>query len=323
MRALITTHPFGTVDPRPLELLRGIGVAYVLNPLGRRPTESELCALIADADLLIAGTEPITDRVMACAPRLRIISRVGIGLDNVDLTAARQRGIAVAYTPDAPAPAVAELTLGLMLSLLRSIHTANARLRADGWHRFMGRRLGTMTVGIIGVGRVGRRVIGLLRPFGSEILANDLEPAHDLPGVSWAEKNDIYDRADLISLHVPLTPNTINLIAAPEIDRMKPDAFLINTARGGIVNERDLAAALREGRLAGAALDVFGEEPYAGELIGTDRCLLTCHMGSMSVDCRAQMEIEATENVVRFLEGRLPPQLVPESEYRMHAARSA
>ena len=319
--ALITTVPFGSVESRPLDLLREAGIDYVLNPLGRRPTEAELCELIRGVELFIAGTEPITERVMAAAPRLRIISRVGIGLDNVDLVAARRRGIVVSYTPDAPAPAVTELTIGLMLSLLRHIHTADHRVRNEGWHRFMGRRLGELTVGIIGVGRVGRGVIRLLSGFGARILANDLTPARDLPGVAWVEKDEIYRRADVISVHLPLTGQTDNLIAGAELSRMKPDAIVINTSRGGIVNEADLAAALRAGGIAGAAIDVFCDEPYAGELLGLERCLVTCHMGSMSMDCRLRMELEATQNVLHFLQTGAPVQSVPEDEYQMQEAK--
>src|SRR6185503_13336605 len=174
VNAVISTAPFASVDSRPIDLLRDAGIHVTPNPYGRWPTEAELCDLVRDADLFIAGTEPITDRVMAAAPRLRLISRVGIGLDNVDLSAARRRNIAVSYTPDAPAPAVAELTIALMLSLLRHVHNADRLVRSGGWHRFLGRRLGELTVGIIGIGRVGRRVVDLLQPFGARVLANDV-----------------------------------------------------------------------------------------------------------------------------------------------------
>jgi len=320
LKAVISTAPFASVDSRPIDLLRAAGLDVTPNPYGRWPTEPELCDLLRDADLFIAGTEPITERAMAAAPRLRIISRVGIGLDNVDLTAARRRGIVVSYTPDAPAPAVAELTIGVMLSLLRHVHVADRRVRAGGWHRFMGRRLSELTVGIIGVGRVGRRVVNLLAPFGSRILANDLKPAIELAGIDWVDKAAIYEQADVISLHVPLTMQTENMIGATEIGRMKPGAVLINTSRGGIVNEAALAAALRAGRIAGAAVDVFTHEPYAGELAAIDRCLVTCHMGSMSIDCRMRMELEAAENVLHFLRHGVPRQSVPEEEYRPHEA---
>jgi len=176
-RVLITTVPFGH-QPRPLELLKSEGIEYVINPIGRRLTENELAAMVGDYDVLIAGTEPITAKVMDAAPRLRLISRVGIGLDSVDLAAARSRGIHVSYTPEAPAPAVAELTVGLMLSLLRDIPSADRGMRNGVWHRSMGRRLSAQTVGVVGVGRVGKRLIKHLTGGfpGIRIVANDLQP---------------------------------------------------------------------------------------------------------------------------------------------------
>jgi len=319
-RVLITTIPFGEVDRRPLNLLEQAGIEYVINPIGRRLRPEELAEMIGDVDALIAGTEPITAEVMDRAKRLRLISRVGIGLDSVDLQAARARDILVSYTPDAPAPAVAEMTMGLILSLLRSLSQADRAMRGGVWHRFLGRRLSNMTVGVIGVGRVGKRLIRHLQGFAPHILANDLVPDREFSAahqVQWVEKDTIYKEADIISLHLPLTPLTRNLIARHELDMMKPDAMLINTSRGGMVNEHDLAQALKQGRLAGAALDVFGQEPYSGELVTIENCLLTCHMGSMSRDCRAQMELEATEEAVRFFKGESLRLLVPEDEYLM------
>ena len=146
-KALITTVPFADKNRLPLELLEAAGISYLINPLGRRLKEMELAEMVKDADVLIAGTEPITDLVMGRASKLKLISRVGIGLDSVDLVAAERRGIKVAYTPDAPAPAVAELTFGLMLSLLRSVHVANLQMHQGTWQRHMGRRLAEVTVG--------------------------------------------------------------------------------------------------------------------------------------------------------------------------------
>src|SRR5439155_18902513 len=176
-RVLITTVPFG-LQPRPLERLQTEGIEYVINPIGRRLKEDELAQLIRDFDVVIAGTEPITARVMDGAGRLQLISRVGIGLDRVDLPAARARGIQVSYTPEAPSPAVAELTIGLMLALLRDIPATDRVMRQGVWRRSMGRRLSAMTVGVVGVGRIGKRVIRhLVGGFhGVRILANDLQP---------------------------------------------------------------------------------------------------------------------------------------------------
>jgi len=325
-RALITTIPFGKVNRKPLDLLDEAGIEYIINPIGRRLRPEELADLISDVDVLIAGTEPITAAVLERAKRLRLISRVGIGLDSVDLQAARQRDILVSYTPDAPAPAVAEMTMGLILSLLRSLSQADRGMRGGVWHRFLGRRLSELTVGVIGVGRVGKRLIRHLQGFGPRIMANDLVPDREFGithGIQWAEKDAIYKEADIVSLHLPLTPLTGNLITRREIEIMKPDAVLINTSRGGMVNEHDLSQALKQGRLAGAALDVFGQEPYSGELVTIENCLLTCHMGSMSRDCRAQMELEATEEAVRFFKGEPLRLLVHEDEYRIRKAGHA
>lgn len=319
-RALITTVPFAEVDGRPLALLEEEGIECILNPIGRRLREGELADLVGGVEVLIAGTEPITAAVMDRGDRLRLISRVGIGLDNVDLLAARQRGIQVSYTPDAPAPAVAEMTMGLILSLLRSLSGVDRAMRGGVWHRVIGRRLAELTVGVIGVGRVGKRLIRHLQGFAPRILANDLSPDREFCAtypLRWVEKETIYKEADVITLHLPLTPATRNLIGRRELDLMKSDAVLINTSRGGMVNEHDLAQALKQGRLAGAALDVFAQEPYAGELVAVENCVLTCHMGSMTRDCRAQMELEATEEAIRFFKQQPLRHLVPEEEYRL------
>lgn len=318
-RALITTTPFGDGNRLPLEMLQSAGIEFVINPLGRRLKEQELADMVADFDVLIAGTEPITERVFARARNLRLISRVGIGLDSVDLLAAERRGIKVAYTPDAPAPAVAELTVALILSLLRSVHVCNLEMHAGQWQRHLGRRIAEVTLGIIGTGRVGSRVLRRIAPFGTpRVLVNDINPNPKLVPelkLEWVGKEEIYRSADVISLHVPMTAQTRNMIRREQLLQMKADALLVNTARGGIINEADLVEVLRSGHLGGVALDVFEHEPYSGALADCERCLLTSHMGSMSVDCRTRMEIEATEEAVRFLQGKPLQSPVPPEEY--------
>lgn len=318
---LITTVPFGEFDPTPLSRLHAADgeATFVVNPIGRKLKEAELAELAPDFDILIAGTEPITRRVMQAAPRLKLISRVGIGLDSVDLHAARELGIAVSYTPDAPAPAVAELTLAHMLNMLRFLPVIDRKMRAKEWHRIMGERLALQTVGIIGTGRIGSRVLRHLHGFApARILVNDLQPDTELYAKYNAEhvdKETLYREADVISLHVPLTRQTRHMIGAREMAMMKPTARLVNTARGGIVHEGDLYEALTGGRIAGAAIDVFEEEPYSGPLTQTERCLISCHMGSMTQDCRAEMEIRATEEALRFVRGEPLAGVVPEYEY--------
>jgi len=320
-KVLVTTVPFGDRVRLPLDLLEAAGVEYVINPLGRKLKEEELAEMAGDFEVLIAGTEPITEKVMSRAPELRMISRVGIGLDSVDLLAAERRGITVSYTPDAPAPAVAELTIGLMFSLMRSIHVANAQMHQGEWRRHFGRRVSELTIGVMGAGRIGGRVLRHLAALGAgRLLVNDTNPEcrlnTTLPG-EWVEKDVIYREADIVSLHVPLTAQTKNMVRREHLLYMKPDAMIVNTARGGIINEADLAEVLRAGHLGGAAVDVFCEEPYSGELSSIERCLLTSHMGSMSVDCRTRMEIEATEEAIRYLAGAPLQGVVPPAEYQV------
>lgn len=320
-KVLITTVPFGEKNRLPLEQLGSAGINYLINPIGRKLKEDELAEMVTDFDVLIAGTEPITDKVMGKAKSLKLISRVGTGLDSVDLLAAEQRGIRVSYTPDAPAPAVAELTIGLMLSLLRSVHVANAQMHRGEWQRHFGRRISEVTVGVIGAGRIGGRVLRGLSGFGMpRVLVNDTQPyPHLFPELEleWVEKETIFREADVVTLHLPLTTQTKNMVRREQLLQMKKDAIIINTARGGIINEQDLEAVMKAGYLSGAAIDVFNLEPYLGGLASVERCLLTSHMGSMSVDCRTRMEIEATEEAVRFLTGKKQQCAVPPEEYEV------
>jgi D-3-phosphoglycerate dehydrogenase / 2-oxoglutarate reductase len=318
-KVLITTVPFGEKNRLPLELLEKAEVEYLINPFNQKLTEAQLAEIVTDFDVIIAGTEPITEKVMENARKLKFISRVGIGLDSVDLLAARKRGIQVSYTPDAPSPAVAELTIGLMLTLLRSVHVSNSQMHQGNWYRYFGRRLGEITVGLIGLGRIGTRVLKMLNGFGTpKILLNDILPNSELDrefNIEWASKEIIYKEADIISLHLPLTNLTKYLIRKEQIFQMKSDAILINTSRGGIINEQDLYEAMQSEHLSGAAIDVFEKEPYDGPLRGIERCLLTAHMGSMSADCRKRMEVESTEEVIRFLNGKILEGAVPQDEY--------
>jgi D-3-phosphoglycerate dehydrogenase len=320
---LITTSPFGESDPRALRVLDENGIAYKLNPYGRRLREIELAGLIGDYEVLIAGTEPITDVVLDRAAKLKLIAHTGIGLDNIPLAEARRRGIAVTYTPSAPSPAVAELTIGQMLALLRQTPHADRDMRQGIWNRRIGRRISGLTVGVIGVGRVGRLVIRHLQAFTPlRILANDLivdEGFARLTGCTWTDKETILQEADIITLHVPLTRQTRSMIGRRELEILKLDAILINTSRGGIVDESALAEALRQRPDLSAAIDVFDEEPYSGELAGLENCLLSCHMASCTRDCRLQMELEAAKEVVRYFDGQPFANPVPESEYQIQA----
>lgn len=327
-RVIVTTVPFGVIDPQPLEMLRAADIECVINPLGRKLKTSEVADVIRGFPVVIAGTEDISAQTMADCPDLKAICRVGVGLDSVDLPMARHLGISVAYTPDGPAPAVAELAVGQMLALARGAMAVDRGLRRGEWNRFTGRRLGCSTVGVIGVGRIGKRVVRhLLGGFpGVRVLAHDIaadDEARAIPGVEWVGREELLARSDFVSLHVPLSPATRGLIGARELTVMKASSVLVNTARGGIVDEDALAAALASGTIGGAAVDVFEQEPYAGPLTGLDSALLTCHMGSMTADCRLTMEVEATAEAIRFLNGQPFQTPVPEAEYALAEASRA
>jgi len=326
MKVLVTTVPFAQEDSSHLDLLDSAGIEYVINPLGRKLKEAELAELVPDYDFLIAGTEPIGPLVMNNAKRLKLISRVGVGLDSVDLCYAREKRISVSYTPEAPAPAVADLSIGLMISLLRGIYQANSDLHDGVWERRQGRRLTEVSVGLVGLGRIGGRVCKILNRMGvKRVLVHDsnseLRAVPDLT-YEFTDLDDILRTCDIVSLHVPLTPSTKSMISAREISLMKESSVLVNTARGGIIDETDLADALKANQILGAAIDVFEMEPYDGELRRLQNCLLTAHMGSMSIDCRFRMEYEATQEVVRFATGEPCISLVPEEEYNLQALKN-
>ncbi|MGK5092508.1 phosphoglycerate dehydrogenase [Deltaproteobacteria bacterium TL4] len=323
-KIFISTVPFGEIDRTPLDLLEQTGWDYQINPLGRKLTPEEVGAFVKDGEGLIAGTENL-DVVLKTAKNLKIISRVGIGLDSVPLAKCKELGITVAYTPDAVTHAVAEFTVGMMVSVTRYVCQADRNARKPVWKRFIGKRIGESVLGIIGVGRIGTQIIRLISGFKpKEILVNDLkdktqeiQQLRDQYGlcIRQVEKEEIYKNADILSLHVPLSPLTRNLINKDVFPQFRKDVFLINQARGGIVNESDLYEALKAQTIAGAAIDVFEQEPYTGPLTELENIVLTQHMGSCSFDCRSRMEIEAAENLIRFFKKEPLLGEVPEEEY--------
>jgi D-3-phosphoglycerate dehydrogenase len=276
------------------------GVELRTNPYRRKLTEDEAVEQLSDGVVgLVAGLEPLTARVLGSAPSLRAIARVGIGLDSVDLAAAERLGIEVMNTPDPPARAVAELTLGHILSLLRRISLVDRRLHAGTWSPEMGSLLSGRTVGFVGFGRIGRRLARLLEPFDVEILVND-PAAGDVPH-ERTSLDDLLSRSNVITLHVPYGPDTHHLIDANRLALMRPDAILVNVARGGLIDEDALADALGREGIAGAALDCFADEPYHGPLAGMDRVQMTAHMGTYARETRDQMEREAATKIVECL----------------------
>ena len=324
LRVLVTNIPFAHMNPKPREILEEAGVEILINPLGRALSEDEFAEMIAGFDVVLAGVEPVNARIMDAAPDLKLIARIGIGIDSVDLLAARERGIPVTHTPDGPSPATAELTVAAMMDIARGVSHADRTIRGEDWKRLVGVRVAGATVGVIGVGRIGKRVIRHLTGGFDDvrILANDLVPDEAFGreyGVAWTDKESIYRRSDFVTLHVPRTALTRHLIGAAELAMMKPSCRLLNMARGGIVDEAALAHALRTGEIAAAALDVYETEPYVGELAQLDNVVMTCHMGANTPDCRLAMETGAVLEVKNLLAGAPFTNPVAEIEYERAA----
>ncbi len=315
VRILVSTHPFAAVDPQPAELIIKHGFELEFNPYGRKITTSELKMLLPEVDALIAGTEKINAEVLEYAKDLKLISRVGIGLDGIDWQVIKERNIEVTYTPDAPSLSVAELTVGLMISLLRGINTADSEMHRKNWKRFTGFELSNKVIGIIGLGRVGKKVVKLLEPFNCKILVNDIKPDEDfikVHNITLVDKETIYRESLIVSLHVPLTEKTHLMINEKVFRTMRHDGYLINTSRGKVVDEHALYNALKNHQISGAAVDVYPEEPYSGMLCEPDNIILTCHMGSCTKESRIAMEIGAAEAVVDFFTGKKLKNRVPD-----------
>lgn len=293
----ITTSSFDLEGNATLLQLRARGVSVHINPWGRQLDEARAVEFMAKYDpvAVIAGVEPWTRLVMNAAPSLKLISRVGVGVDTIDFEAAAERGIMVRSTPDAPAPAVAELTIALILSMLRKIALLDRQLRVGQWVKAQGPLLSGKVVAVVGHGRIGRRVAELLTAFGAIPMPYD-------PATAPGDLNAIFAVADIVTLHLPYSLEVRHFIGANAIARMKRGAYIVNASRGGLIDEAALYDALVSGHLAGAALDVFEEEPYTGALRKLDNVILTPHIGSAATEVRKRMENEAAVNLVEALE---------------------
>jgi len=301
-RVLITTSTFGKEEPSIIKPLYDAGCGVILNPYGRKLSEEEVLSLLLDVKpvAMIAGVEPLTRDVLKKAKSLKIITRCGIGLDSVDLEAASELGITVTNTPDAPTISVAELTLGMILGLLRQLHTVDAGIRQEKWERPMGTLLYGKTVGIVGCGRIGTYVARLVLAFNCRVLGHDpyLE-RHDY--CELVSLGELLAQSDVVALHIPYSKENHYFIKAKQLVAMKPGAILVNTARGGLVDEQALYEALESGHLGGAALDCFAEEPYTGPLRNLNNVMLTAHIGSYAREARVLMEQQAVDNLLREL----------------------
>lgn len=269
------------------ELLRAFPNA-VFNDRGGHLSGQALIDYLQGADGAVIGLEPVDARLLEANPGLRIVAKYGVGLDNLDLEACRRRNVAVGWTGGVNRRSAAELAVCFMIGLCRNVFNTSARLRRGEWHKEGGMQLSGRTVGIIGVGHIGKEVARLLAPFHCTILANDIIEQNDYyreNGLVAVEKDEIYRRADIVTLHVPSTTLTRHMIDSETLRMMKRDAYLVNVARGDLVRQGDLKQALKDGTIAGAALDVFEAEPPADmELLGLPNLACTPHIGGNAVE---------------------------------------
>jgi D-3-phosphoglycerate dehydrogenase / 2-oxoglutarate reductase len=306
----VTLSSFAEYDASPLNRLRESAVPFSLNTTGKRVSPSQLLAEGGRASVLIAGVESYDAATLDRLPALRCISRCGVGVDAIDLAVARRRGITVLNTPDVPTQAVAELTLAMMLGLCRQLPRQSELVRRREWKRLEAHLLSGRTVGLVGLGRIGRRVCELLKPFRVRIVAADPNA-----NVAWAREQGVelvtlsrvLASADVVSIHASSAgPSTLTL-GQEELAAMKPGAMIVNVARGSMVDDRALVAALKDGRLSGAALDVYAAEPYSGALCDLPNVILTPHSATLTVETRVAMELECVDKALRFLSNRLQP----------------
>ena len=301
-KIVISTSSFDTDNNPHIQDLTKKGLGIASNSYGRKLTEDEVIALLGDDTVgMVAGIEPLTERVFASARSLKVVSRCGSGLDSVDLGAAKRYGVTVLNTPEAPAQAVAELTMALILAALRQIPGTDKLVRMGQWPRTQGRLLAAQQVGIIGLGRVGRRVARLCQAFEATVVAHDTY-VHEAPaGVELVPLEKLLAEADIISLHLTYDADTHHLLNEDTLAGIKRGAIIINTARGGLIDETALAEALNAGQLGAAALDVFEQEPYRGPLLKCENAILTSHIGSLAKESRQRMELEAADNLLHGL----------------------
>ena len=299
-RVAIGPSSFADADEAPKKILEQAGLEIIPNPYGRRLTEEEIISHLSGVDGLIAGLEPLNSRVLETAPELKVIARVGIGMDNVDIDAARDLGIKVSNTPEGPTEAVVEMCLSVLLTLQRRIVEFNSEMHHGIWKKHMGLGLGGINVLLVGYGRIGRRFEEVLHFFGANVLIADPFVAKE----SLVGSEDIISledglaRANVVSIHAS---GRKLILGEEQFRKMKKGTVLLNSARGELVDEKALVEALKDGTVASAWLDTFWEEPYSGPLIQFSQVLLTPHVCTYTRQCRRSMEEGAVRNLLRDL----------------------
>lgn len=296
---------FAQYGQEPLDLLKGSGFSYTLNTLGRRLTKKEVIQLGRDCYGIVAGLEPYDTEVLENMENLECISRCGVGTDNIDHEKAKEKNIKICNTPEVVIQPVAELTVAFIFDLLKRLTFYTALLRAKRWERTAGNLLQGKKTGILGLGRIGKRTAQLLKSLGAEVFGTDIKPDHNWAkelGIKIISCEELLKIVDILSIHLACTQGQPFQLGGKEIAMMKTGAMIVNTSRGQFIDETALYEALKNKKLSGAALDVFKEEPYTGELCALDNVILTPHIATLTKESRLHMEIEATQNLIESLQ---------------------
>jgi len=319
-KVLITARSFRRIPGPHIEEWHKEGYEIVVPPYDRPLEAEELIEFIRDVDAAILGLDKATREVLVMASNLKVISRHGVGVDNIDLKTASERGIVVTITPGANSIAVAELTMALIFALARKIPAHDRMVRGGKWGRLEGFEIMGSTLGLIGAGKIGREVGTRAHALGMRILFTDpLRPPEE-----WLQKTqakqvsleDLLSSSDFISLHLPLNDETRNILDSARIGLLKPSAFVINAARGGLLDEKALFEALKNGRIAGAAIDTFNlEPPDSSQFTELDNFIATPHIGSATYQTTLRMGWLATQNALCVLKGERPQHVVNPEVY--------
>ncbi len=310
-RVLVTPTSYGKGNPLLVEFLEGQVGEVVYNRTGRPLNENELTELIADVDGCIAGLDQFSQAVIHAGKKLKVISRYGVGLDNIDLEAAKKKKIMITNTPGANASSVADLTIAFILLLCRQVCWSNEKVKGGEWPRTTGLGLEDKTVGLIGLGAIGKQVAQRLSGFGCRILVYDVLPMDtwlDKHAASCVNLDTLLAESDFVSLHLPVTPQTENMVNASFLGKMKNGSFIVNTSRGELIDETALVQALQDKSIAGAGLDAFREEPLPKDhpLQQFSQVITTPHMGAHTDSAVNAMGWMSTKDCLAALRGEKP-----------------
>jgi D-3-phosphoglycerate dehydrogenase len=311
-KILIGSRSFGKFTPKGLKMLEDNNCEVIQNSFGHALSEKELLDIASEVDAIITGMDQLSEKVINSLKKLKVISKHGVGIDNINIKAANSKNIIVTSIPAGieECNAVADFTFALMLSIARKICEADNNTKKEGWVKFIGSEVYGKTIGVIGGGSIGKAVIVRAKGFGMDILVYDVKKDKKIVDefdARYVDLKYLLNNSDYVTIHVPLNKSTNGLIKKRELGFMKKNSYLINTARGGIVNEKDLYEALKAEKIAGAALDVFCKEPPGkNPLLELKNLITTSHMAAYTQSSLENLDLISAENVVKVLKGLKP-----------------